>query len=252
MPEAVRLPAVGAVFFTEASLSNPPGERPFSAPSPRLLPRLTAPLPPPLRWRADSRGIVLCAPPVRYDHLPTEAERATPLAAAPATVEGVVELLDGRFHPRRFLVGLNADRLAYVKLYRSAAATRFGEAGGVALSVRYADGSPGAWAIATFDCTRASQAFTFLGQANANGDLVVSMSGLPPLPASATDDTMTLSLFADPVQSRLPAADPDTLGPRRFRLRAADPMALSQTLSFTRGLVHTARDLGIEAVTLEN
>ena len=128
--------------------------------------------------------------------MPTPDELATPPFTAAITVSGQVTSRDGRFHPRLFTVPLNADRIAYVPLYRSAVTTRFDEAGGLAVSLRYADGAPAAWAVATLTCTRTGKTFTFSGQANERGDLLVAMRGLPPPPASSASDQMTMTVVA--------------------------------------------------------
>lgn len=248
--EAIRVPAVGAVFFTEASAANVAG-RPIPPPAPRLEARLTSTLPAPLRWRADPRGIVVQAPGLRYDHMPDAAERAQPVADAPA-VSGNVLPLDGRYNPRAFSRTFGAQqRLAYVPLFPSPAFVRFGEAGGLALPVRYADGRPAAWAVATVTCTRNGQTLTFTGQADATGDLALSLTGLPPLPAAATADTLTLAVRADPAQAADAVVDPDTLPARRVRLRGADAFADTVSFAFTRGRLLTARDLTTDAVTIQ-
>lgn len=249
--EAIRLPAVGAVFWTEALLFGRLGQRPLPAPQPKVAVRLTTPLPSNVSWRNRPRGILLSAPAIRFDHMPSEAERSAPVATNPITVAGEVRPLNARYHPRQFSVSLTADGLGYVPLYPSAAMTRFGEAGGVAFRLRYSDGSPAAWAIGTLSCTRNGQSFAFSGQADIAGDILIAMTGLPPLPASASADQMTLAIVADPAQSRLSAADPDALRPRQFRLRDTDPFAATQTIAFTRGHVLTGPGIGITEIILQ-
>jgi hypothetical protein len=240
------------VFWAEALLSGPTGQRAIGGAPPLLDARVTGTLPDTITWRAEPRGIVLLAQPIFYDHMPTPGELATPPFNAPITVSGEVTSRDGRFHPRLFSVALDVNRLAYVPLYRSAAATRFDEAGGIAVTLRYADGAPAPWAIATLTCTRTNKTFRFSAQANQSGDLLVAMQGLPPLPASSSSDQMTLSVLAPASHSPQPSlVDPSSLAARRVRLAPSDGFADSITIAFKRGQVLTAQDLGVPAVTLE-
>jgi hypothetical protein len=220
---------------------------------------LTTPLPVNIRWRNQLRGILLAAPAMRFDHMPDEDERGQRTATGPITVAGEARPIDLRYHPRQFSVALDADGLGYVALYPSTAATRFGEAGGVAFRLRYSDGTAAAWAIGTLSCTRNGTSFSFSGQADAAGDLLIAMTGLPPLPASLTADQMTLAIIAaDPAQVRPLASDPqqpplinpDQLAPRQFRLHDGDSFAATQSIAFTRGQVLTGPGLGV-AITLQ-
>ena len=240
------------MFWAEALLSGSPGRRAINGPPPLLDARVTGPLPDKVTWRADSRGIVLLAEPICYDHMPTPDELATPPFTAAITVSGEVTSRDGRFHPRLFTVPLNADRIAYVPLYRSAVTTRFDEAGGLAISLRYADGAPAAWAVATLTCTRTGKTFAFSGQANERGDLLVAMRGLPPPPASSASDQMTMTVVAPATHAPAPPiADPDALSARQIRLGASGGFTDSVILPFTRGQVVTATSPNVPFVTLE-
>ena len=250
--EASRFPAAGAVFWAEALLFGPPGLRTIGGPPPLLDARVTGALPDKITWRTDPRGIMLLAEPVFYDHMPTPDELATPPFSAPITVSGQVTSRDGRFHPRLFSVPLNADRIAYVPLYRSTVTTRFDEAGGLAVRLRYADGTPAVWAIATLTCTRTGKTFTFSGQANQQGDLLVAMRGLPPPPASNATDQLTMTVVAPATHTQpIPIADPDALTARRLRLGSSGPFTDSVTIPFTRGQVLTATDPTVPFATLE-
>jgi hypothetical protein len=184
--------------------------------------------------------------------MPTPDELATPPFSVPITVSGQVTSRDGRFHPRLFSVPLNADRIAYVPLYRSTATTRFDEAGGLAVRLRYADGAPASWAIATLTCTRTGKTFAFSGQANQQGDLLVAMRGLPPPPASSATDQMTMTVVAPATHAQpIPIADPDALTTRKLRLGATGTFTDSVTIPFTRGQVLTATDPSVPFATLE-
>jgi hypothetical protein len=250
--EANRFPAAGAVFWAEALMFGGPGRRAIGGPPPLLDARVTGPLPDTVTWRADPRGIVLLAAPIFYDHVPTQDELATPPFNAPITVSGQVTSRDGRFHPRLFAVPLDTSRLAYVPLYRSTVTTRFDEAGGLAVRLRYADGAPAAWVIATLVCTRTGKTFTFSGQANEQGDLLVAMRGLPPPPASSATDQMTMTVVAPATHPQPPPlADPDALTARRLRLGASGAFTDSVTIPFTRGQIVTAADPSVPFATLE-
>lgn len=89
----------------------------------------------------------------------------------------------------------------------------------------------------------------FSGQADIIGDVIVPLTGLPPLPASQTADLMTLTALGDPAQSRRAVADPDALKPAQVSIGGT--FAAQQTFPVTRGRISTAATLAIPGVTLQ-
>lgn len=249
--EAIRIPAVGAVFWAEANPDGSSGERAIAGPLPAIKVTLTSALPSGLSAVTGSRGIVILTPPIFYDHTPTEAELATAPTRPSVTVSGIAESLDGRFHPRQFSVAPTAAAPSYIALRPSLQATRIGEAGAVVLNLRWQGSGPASWSVVQLACTRNGVTLGFSGQADVVGDVIVPLTGLPPLPASQTSDTMTLSVLADSTQSGASVANPDALKPAQISIGGA--FAAQQTFAVKRGQISTAATLipPIPGVTLQ-
>jgi hypothetical protein len=246
---AIRYPAAGAVFWAEAMPDGSAGERPIAGAPPRLQVNLTSTLPRGISANAGSRGVVLLGGPIAYDHTPTESELSSVPALPTITLAGSVTSLDGRFHPRRFSVTPAAAAPTYIALRPSLQGTRVGEAGAVVLHLRWQDGSPGSWAVLQLGCARGSASFGFAAQADRNGDAIVPLTGLPPLPPSQTSDTMTLSVRADHAQAGQPVADPDSLA--AVPIDIGTGFAVQQSFAVTWGMVANAAALKIPGVTLQ-
>ena len=82
------------------------------------------------------------------------------------------------------------------------------------------------------------------------GDVIIPLTGLPPLPASQTNDVMTLTALGDPTQSGQAAANPDALHAAQISVGGA--FAAQQTFPVTRGRITTAATLSIPGVTLQS
>lgn len=247
--EAIRIPSAGAIFWAEAMPDGSAGQRAIAGAAPTMKVTLTAALPSGLHAETGNRELVILRPPTFYDHLPAKPDLTTPPAIAAFTVSGIAASLDGRFHPRRFSVSPSPAAPSYVPLRPSLQATRISEAGAVVLNLRWQSGTAASWTVLQMSCTRNGVALGFSGQADVNGDVIVPLTGLPPLPASQTSDSMTVSVFGDATQSGLPVGDPDALKPVQFAIGGA--FAVQQTIAVVRGQISTLAALALSSVTLQ-
>jgi hypothetical protein len=249
--EAIRIPSAGAVFWAEVLPDGSGGVRAISGQLPALKVTLSGVLPHGITAQTGNRGLVLLSSPIFYDHIPTEAELATSPASPAITVRGTAQPLDGRFHPRQFSVTPTPTAPSFVALRPSLQATRIGEAGAVILNLKWQAGTTASWCVVRLVCTRNSTNFGFSGQADLRGDVIIPLTGLPPLPPSQTTaDVMTLTATGDPAQSHQAVADPDAQ--HAVQLSIGGAFAAQQTLSVPRGRISTAATLNIPGVTLQS
>jgi len=248
--ESIRTPSAGAVFWAEAMPDGSNGVRAIAGPPPSLKVTLASALPSGITVEVGNRGLVLLTKPILYDHVPTQADLATAPPVPQVTMRGSAEALDGRFHPRQFTVTPTPAAPTYVALQPSLQAARIGEAGAVALSVKWQSGNPASWCVVKLTCTRNGTKFGFSGQADLAGDVIVPLTGLPPLPPSQTNDAMTLTALGVPSHSGRPVADPDELRPVQVSIGGG--FAAQQTLTVTRGRITTAITLAIPGITLQS
>jgi hypothetical protein len=262
--EALRLPLAGVIFWTEAASDGSGGSRGLAGPPPALKVTVTIddPVKPPqgVYARVTPRGCALMTPPML---LPSTAphdldaawnaiEQAGVPPFQPVTVHGAVESLDGRYFPRAFSRLSDASKPIYVPLHPSRLATRVTEAGAVVLSLRWDTGAPASWSLATLSCVRAGlPPLAFSAQADVNGDVVVPLTGLPPLAAKQPPDHMTLKIAAALSQARAPIGDPDAAQAVSFSVAgvAAGP---SQTFPVPRGVVSNDASLKLSPIVLKS
>jgi hypothetical protein len=252
--EAIRVPAAGAIFWAEAMPDGSAGVRAIAGPPPAMQVSLTTPLPSGLKAASGPRGLAILRAPLPYDHMPDEAELAglpqvAAFTVAPFTVAGVAVARDGRFHPRQFSVAPTPAAPSYVRLYPSLAATRIGEAGAVVLNLQWQAGGAASWSVLQLSCTRNGAMLGFAAQADIRGDIIIPLTGLPPLPASQASDAMVLTARGDPAQSGRRAADPDAFKPVQLSIGGA--FAAQQSLTITRGMISTQATLRLPGVTLQ-
>jgi hypothetical protein len=247
--EAIRIPSAGAIFWAEAMPDGSPGQRAIAGTLPSMQVTLTSTLPSGLSAITGSRGLVILRPAMAYDHLPTETDLTTLPAIAAFSVSGAAVDLGGRYHPRRFTVAPTAAAPSYVPLRPSLQGTRVGEAGAVVLNLTWQGGAVASWAILQFGCTRNGVSLGFSGQADVHGDVIVPLTGLPPLPAPQTNDIMTVTALGDATQSGLPFADPDAFKPVQISFGGA--FAAQQTVAVTRGQISKLATLALPSVTLQ-
>lgn len=167
------------------------------------------------------------------DGMASRAQMARPAETAYA-VAGQVTDPSGRFNPRRFAISAGNLVGHALILYRTPLGTRFGGAGGINCELRWQDGAPGCWAVATLVVTPpvgAAQGFT--AQADANGDLLLPLGRLPALTRDAPQGSYdaTLTITADPA---LTADDiPDPAGLPAAHLVSPSDGSVAATASFT-------------------
>jgi hypothetical protein len=225
------------------------GQRAIAGPLPVMQVSLTSKLPAGLSATTGSRGVVILCPPLFYDHVPTETDLSTQPAVAAFTVTGTAVPLDGRYHPRQFSVAPTPATPSYVPLRPTPQATRIGEAGAVVLNLRWQTGAIASWAILMMSCVRNGVTLGFSGQADINGDVIVPLTGLPPLPASQTTDSMTLTAQGDATQSGQSIANPDVF--KSVPISIGGAYAVQQTVAVKRGQISNLTVLGLPGVTLQ-
>jgi hypothetical protein len=247
--EAIRIPAAGAVFWAEAMPDGSVGQRAIAGPPPNIQVTLTSALPSGLRAATGTLGVAILRQPMAYNHLPTETELTALPPVAAFTVSGIAVALDGRFHPRRFSVSPTAAAPSYVPLRPSLQATRVGEAGAVVLNLRWQSGAAASWTVLQMACKRNGVALGFSGQADVNGDVIVPLTGLPPLPSGQANDSMTVTALGDATQTGLPIGNPDALKP--VQISIGGTFAAQATVAVTRGRISTLATLALPSVTLQ-
>jgi hypothetical protein len=240
--EAIRIPSAGAVFWAEALPDGSGGVRAISGPPPVLKVTLSTPLPNGISARAGSRGLVLLTSPILYEHIPTQIDLATLPQLAAISVRGTAEPLDGRFHPRQFALVPTPAVPSFVALRPSLQATRIGEAGAVVLNLKWQNGTAASWSVIRLTCTRNGINLGFSGQADIAGDVIIPLTGLPPLPPSQTNDVMTLTARGQPGQTGQASVDPDVQ--QAIQVSIGGGFAMQQTVPVPRGRISTPRRTG--------
>ena len=248
--EAIRIPSAGALFWAEASPDGSGSVRAISGRPPLLQVSLSRALPRGISAIIDSRGVALMTSPEYYDHLPTEAELATPPAVSPVALQGTVTSLDGRFFPRQFSVTSTPGTPNYVALRPSLQTIRITEAGAIILILKWQDGSPASWSIVNLSCVRTGVTLGFTGQADVHGDIIIPLTGLPPLVAPQTNDQMKITALGDLTQSGQATGNPDAL--KAVQVSIGGAYATQQTITVTRGQISTAATLAIPGITLQS
>jgi len=247
--ETIRIPAAGAVFWAEAMPDGSAGVRAIAGAPPNIKVTLTAPLPAGITSATSSRGLALQTSPVLYQGVPTEAILATPPVLPAIVVAGIAQPLDGRFHPRQFSVTPKPQAPTYVPLRPSLQATSVGEAGAVVMNLQWQGAGAASWSVVNLACTRNGVPLGFTGQADVKGDVIVPLTGLPPLPSAQTSDSMTLTVLGDPTQSGLAVGNPDALKP--VQISVGSGFSAQQTLAIVRGQFNTAATLKYPGFTLQ-
>lgn len=167
------------------------------------------------------------------DGAATPAQKEKP-PEPPFALAGTVSDPSGRYIPRAFaLTAGNATGHALV-LYPSPTGVRFSPAGGLIGNLRFnGSGNAAAWAMLTLTVTTALGAtLIFRGQANGNGDFMLPLNRLPPLPEGIADYAATLAVSAlTTATANVPVEPADLLAMDLGSLGAAtDPPA---SLSFS-------------------
>jgi len=129
--------------------------------------------------------------------LADEAARARP-AMPPLRLAGIVRDLAGRYNPRAFDLTLGSGAGHALRLYPTPGATRIPKAGALLGTLRLAGGQvPVAWALLSLAVAVSGNTLTFSAQADGNGDFVIALRRLPPLPESVSAYDAVLTIKAD-------------------------------------------------------
>lgn len=127
----------------------------------------------------------------------SEAELLPPLTPT-FPISGIVSDTGGRYISRRFSIAAGNGAGHGLVIYPSPLGSRFGPAGGLLGTLRFsASGTPVPWAMLTLNVTTALGAsLIFRAQANGQGDFVMPLTRLPPLPEGIADYAATLAVSA--------------------------------------------------------
>jgi hypothetical protein len=207
--ETIRTPVWFAAFWVEAT-ADPNAQVAIAGAPPKILAKLNPLTPLPLgapgaqtggqgaatgvTMVANNRGLLFQTLPVWYPRVPSEADLgilpSTPQLPSGQTVISVSLLsLDGRYHPR--IANLKAPQvlaasgtpttiptLQYVALRPSLKGTSISESGALRINLQWSAPSvPASWAVVTLTCSRPGASYTFTGQADVNGDVIVPLTG---------------------------------------------------------------------------
>jgi hypothetical protein len=127
--------------------------------------------------------------------------------------------------------------------------TSIGEAGALVMNLQWQGAGAASWSVVNLACIRNGVSLGFTGQADVNGDVIVALTGLPPLPSAQTSDSMTLTVLGDPTQSGLAVGNPDTLKP--VLISVGSGFSAQQTLAIVRGRFNTAATLKYPGFNLQ-
>jgi hypothetical protein len=208
---------------------------------------------------ANNRGLLFQTLPIWYAGKPSDVDlQKLPVTPQLPSWQSVISLsllsLDGRYHPR--IVNLKAPTsLAsaglpriYVALRPSRQGTRITESGALTINLQWPSAPsglpvPASWAVVTLTCSRTGVPYGFTGQADVNGDVIVPLTGLPPLPLPTSPaDIMTLSVQADFSQRGVAqGCDTDALlalSPTPVLVSGSSTVV--STLPIKRGVINTA------------
>jgi hypothetical protein len=284
--ETIRTPTWFAAFWVEAS-ADPTVQVAIAGAPPRILAKLNPLTPLPLGapgaqtggqstatgayMVANNRGLVFQTQPIWYPRVPSEGDlNQFPIAPQLPSGQNVISVsllsLDGRYHPRivnlkpptsLVSAGLPSTTPApiFVALRPSLQGTRITESGALTINLQWPRALsglpvPASWAVATLTCTRTGVPYGFTGQADVNGDVIVPLTGLPPLPLpTSPSDIMNMSVQADINQSgHTEGSDTDALlalSPTPVLVSGSSTVV--STLPIKRGLINTAAMAGFAA-----
>lgn len=143
---------------------------------------------------------------------PSEADKLRPAEAA-YVIAGSVADSQRRYVPRRFEIQAGNAAGHSVVLYPTPFGTKLGRGGGLRGTLRFAgSNAPAVWALLTLIVNLGVGGNLICrAQADANGDFIIAMHRLPPLPEGVTEYAATLSIRALAAADAADAMDPDDL-----------------------------------------
>ena len=185
--------------------------------------------------------------------LPTEADKQRPpLPSYP--LAGVVSDPQGRYNPRSFSITAGNGNGHGLRIYRSPLGTRFGPSGGLIGTLRFDSSGEGVpWALLTLVVTTAiGTPLTFRCQADGNGDFMLSMNRLPPLPEGIDNFSATLGIAAMESASADQPLDPAELVAMNLGdLDSDDTFSASINLTVIPGKVRLLRSSSQEFLAVQ-
>ena len=160
---------------------------------------------------------------------PTGSQRIRPTEPT-FNLSGTVSDPSGRYNPRTFSVSLGNAAGPVVSLFPTPIGTDLMSGGLIGTLRLAATGQPLPWAVVRLSVTLiGGTSAEFQAQADENGDFMLSVTRLPPLPESVTSYAATLSVRGLATASAATPLDPATLTPMEFA-------ALDQAATFAQQL----------------
>ncbi len=139
-------------------------------------------------------------------------------AAVPYALAGSVYDPQGRYNPRLFSITAGAASGQPIVMYPTPLGSHFSKAGGLNGTLRWSTtATPVPWAILTLEVTTAQAVpMLFRTQADQQGDFMLSLKRLPPLPEGIDHYNAVLTLSAPAVESGTAPVDPASLNAARL------------------------------------
>ncbi|NOV32383.1 carboxypeptidase regulatory-like domain-containing protein [Methylomonas sp. ZR1] len=167
---------------------------------------------------------------------PSEADKLRPAEAA-YTIAGSVADSQSRYIPRRFAVQAGNAAGHSLVLYPTPFGTKLGRGGGLRGTLRFTgSNAPAVWALLTLTVNLGVGGNLICrAQADANGDFIIAMHRLPPLPEGVTEYNATLSIAASAAASAALPVDPADLQPMLLGAINANSFAAALALTLVPG-----------------
>ncbi|MBD9360179.1 carboxypeptidase regulatory-like domain-containing protein [Methylomonas fluvii] len=167
---------------------------------------------------------------------PSEADKLRPSEAAYA-IAGSVADTQNRYVPRRFEVQAGNAAGHSLVLYPTPFGTKLGRGGGLRGTLRFTgSNTPAVWALLTLTVNLGVGGNLICrAQSDANGDFIIAMHRLPPLPEGVTEYNATLSIAASAAASAALPVDPADLQPMLLGAINANSFAAALALTVVPG-----------------
>ncbi|MDT4290086.1 hypothetical protein RO575_11000 [Methylomonas sp. MO1] len=187
------------------------------------------------------------------DGAPSEADKLHPVEAAYAIVGSVADS-QRRYVPRRFEIQAGNAAGHSVVLYPTPFGTELGRGGGLRGTLRFiGSNAPVVWALLTLTVNLGVGGDLICrAQADANGDFIIAMHRLPPLPQGVADYAATLRIRALVAANATEAIDPDDLVAMTLgALNADNSFAAELTLAVVPGEIGLIRSFNRDHLAVQ-
>ena len=182
----------------------------------------------------------------------SDVDKQRPVEAAYA-IAGVVADNQRRYNPRRFEIQAGNAVGHALLLYPTPFGTRLGRGGGLRGTLRFDGGNlPAVWALLTLTVSLgAGGNLVCRGQADANGDFMLAMHRLPPLPEGVDQYSATLTVAASTLASADLPLDPADLQPMELGASNANSFSPALALSVVPGELSLIRSFNRDHLAVQ-